>query len=122
MHLMDDTLAELAASFNLPGLAFNANGVVALRLGEQDLFSLEKTDNRNILLSLTRPLPPHRPGVALKTLRLCGEASALPMRAGLSKDDQLVLTTSLSERRFTLQEALRCLALLQEAHNTVCKQ
>jgi type III secretion system chaperone SycN len=116
MALIDATLAELAASFNLPGLSFNSNGVVALRLGEHDLFSLELAEDQSILLSLARSLPPHRQGIAVKTLRLCGEAGVIPMRAGIAKGGHLVLTARLSERAFTLQETMRCLTLLRETH------
>jgi hypothetical protein len=117
---MESTLTELAASFQLPALAFNADGVVNLHLGEQDVLSLERTEeqdtNRGVLLSLIRPLPPHMPDASQATLRLCAE-SLIPLRAGLTRDGRLAFTSRLSEQTFTLQETLRRLAILRDTHD-----
>ena len=120
MSLVIATLAELAASFQLPSLAFNRNGVTALRLGETDLLTIEHAED-GVLVSLARPLPQHRQGLAEKALRLCGPEGGLPfaVRAGLTRDNQLVLTVYFGERDFTLPETLRCLTLLRDAHTRV---
>lgn len=116
MALIESTLQELAASFQLPALEFNRNGVAMLRLGERDTVSLEKQDN-GVLLSVARQLPPHRPGIAEKALHLCDPASGapVPMRAGLTKDNKLVFITRFGEREFTLTEAVRCITAMREA-------
>ncbi|MDR1360280.1 MAG: hypothetical protein LBJ82_04785 [Deltaproteobacteria bacterium] len=119
MGLVESTLAELAFTFKLPGLAFNDFGVAALRLGERDMFNLELAADGNVLLSLIRPLPLHRQGIAERILRLCGENAPIPLRAGTTRDGRLILTTRLTERTFTLQETMRRLALLREAHDKV---
>jgi hypothetical protein len=124
MSLLESTLAELADSFQLPVLAFNADGLISLRLGQQDVFSLERTEDRgakggannSILLSLIRPWPSHLPDGCQRILRLCGQSS-IPLRAGLTRDGKLALTSRLSERGFTLQETLRHLSLLRESHD-----
>ncbi len=120
MSLIDATLAEVAASFQLPSLSFNRNGVAALRLGENDLFSIEKVED-GVLLSLARPLPPHRAGLAEKALRLCGPDGGLPLpvRPGLTRDNRLVLIAHFSEREFTLPETMRCLSMLRDAHTRI---
>ena len=120
MSLFAATLAELAAGFQLPSLAFNPNGVAALHLGETDLLTIEQVED-GVLLSLARPLPPHSMGLAEKALRVCGPEGGLPMpvRPGLTKDGRLVLTVRFSEREFTLQDTLRCLSLLRDAHTRI---
>ncbi len=120
MPLLESTLAEIAASFQLPGLAFNRNGVTALKLGETDTLSFEQVDG-GVLLNLARPLPAHRPGLAEKALRLCGEegSQAFPVRPGLTKDGRLVFTVYFSERAFTLTETMRCLTLLRDMQTRV---
>ena len=120
MSLVAATLAELAAGFQLPSLAFNQNGVAALHLGETDLLTIEQVEE-GVLLSLARPLPPHRTGLAEKALWVCGPEGGLPMsvRPGQTKDGRLVLTVRFSEREFTLQDTLRCLSLLRDAHTRI---
>jgi type III secretion system chaperone SycN len=120
MSLVAATLAELAAGFQLPSLAFNRNGVVALILGETDYLTIEEAKD-GVLLSLARPLPPHRAGLAEKALRLCGPEGGLPfaVRPGLTGDKRLVLTVYFSAREFTLPETMRCLAMLRIAHTRV---
>jgi hypothetical protein len=117
---MESTLAELAASFELAELAFNAEGVVNLRLGVQDVFSLERVEeqgaDRVVLLSLIRPCPPHLPDASQRILHLSGE-SAIALRAGLTRDEKIVFTSRLSEQTFTLQQALRHLNILRETHD-----
>jgi type III secretion system chaperone SycN len=120
MSLLDSTLAELADSLQLPALTFNDKGVAALRLGDTDLVSIEKRED-GVLLSVARPLPPHRPGLAEKALRLCGKEGGLPFptRAGLTKDNRLVFMVWFHERSFVLSEALRCITALRDAHAKV---
>lgn len=120
MALLESTLAEIAESFQLPALAFNRNGVAALRLGETDIVSIERRDG-GVLLSVVRPLPHHRRGLAEKALRLCGNEGGLPyaVRAGLSKDNKLAFMVFFDERAFILSETLRCIAALREAHSRV---
>lgn len=120
MSLLDATLAELGASFQLPSLTFNKHGVATLRLGDTDMLSLEKRDNA-VLLSVTRSLPPHRRGLAEKALRVCGKESGAPtpVRAGLTRDNRLVLLARFTERTFTLPEAVRCINFLRDTHTRI---
>jgi type III secretion system chaperone SycN len=122
MALLDSTLAEMADSLQLPAFSFNNKGVAALRLGETDLVSIEKRDD-GVLLSVARPLPPHRQGLAEKALRLCGKEGGLPFpaRVGLTKDNRLVFMVWFDERAFVLSEALRCITALRDAHARVAE-
>jgi type III secretion system chaperone SycN len=122
MSLLDSTLAEMADSLELPAFAFNNKGVAALTLGATDLVSIEKRET-GVLLSVARPLPPHRQGLAEKALRLCGREGSLPFpaRAGLTKDNRLVFTVWFGERAFTLTEALRCITALRQAQSKIAE-
>lgn len=116
MSLFDSTLAEIGLSFQLPALAFNAGGHATLAVGDSDLVSFEKR-GQGLLMSVARPVPPHRAGVAEKALQNCCEDGGLPfaVRPGLSKKGLLVLTVRFTERDFTLSEAMRRLTLLRES-------
>lgn len=123
MPLIDRTLAEIAESLQLPAFGFNRNGVAALRLGETDLVSFERWDD-GVLVSVARPLPPHRRGTAEKALRMCGKEGGLafPVRAGLTKDGRLALMVWFSERAFILSESLRCITVLREAQSRIAER
>lgn len=116
MSLFDSTLAEIGLSFQLPALAFNAEGHAALTLGDSDLLSFEKR-GQGLLMSVARPVPPHRMGVAEKALKICCEDGGLPfaVRPGLNKKGLLVFTVRFGERDFTLSEVMRRLTLLRES-------
>lgn len=117
MSLLDATLQEIAAAFQLPKLAFNNKGTLSLQLGEADILSFEKSGD-GVLFSVARPLPLHREGLGEKVLRLCGDEGGLPIavRAGLSKNNHLVLSVFFTERTFIVPEFMRCLTTLREAH------
>ncbi|MDR2892632.1 MAG: hypothetical protein LBV80_06060 [Deltaproteobacteria bacterium] len=124
MSLADATLAELAASFQLPSLAFNENNVAALRIGgasdadETDFVSFEKRGD-SVFLSVARPLPPHRAGLAEQALRLCGKEGgfSIPIRAGLTSNGRLVFITRFTQSSFTLSETVRRITALRDAHS-----
>jgi type III secretion system chaperone SycN len=122
MALVETTLAELAASFQLPALRFNRKGVAAVRLGEEDLVVIEKTaQGDGVLLSLIRFLPPHRPELAEKILRLCGPEGGhgLPIRPGLARNGEISLTVLFPERDFLLSGVARCIVALREIHDRI---
>ncbi|MDL2216698.1 hypothetical protein LJB81_03060 [Desulfovibrio sp. OttesenSCG-928-M14] len=115
MPLFDSTLAEIGLSLQLPALAFNAEGCAAFTVGDSDLVSFEKRGT-GLLMSVARPVPPHRAGVAKKALEYCHENGSLPfaVRPGLNKKGLLVLTVRFTRLDFTLSEAMRRLTLLRE--------
>lgn len=115
MSLFDSTLSEIGHFFQISALAFNSAGSAVLALGDSDLLSFEKTGN-GLVMSVARPLPPHRTGVLPKVMSLCAEPGETPfaIRPGLSGKGLLVLCVRFDESDFTVTESLRRLTLLRE--------
>lgn len=112
--ILAGVLNEVGISLGLPGLAFSRDNIAALQLGEADTLFFERL-GEGVLMSLSRPLPPHRPDIAVQALRLCapGRGWPLPVRAGLSRDNRLVFSLRFTERSFSVTGVSQCLTLLR---------
>ncbi len=112
--LLEGVLNEVGLSLGLPGLRFSRNHVAALQLGEVDTLFFEQV-GEGVLVSLSRPMPPHRPEIPENALRLCApsQGTPLPVRSGLSRDNQLVFSIRFSEREFSVSHVSQGLTLLR---------
>ncbi len=123
MPFISATLKSLGESLGTGPLATDAKGLLSLRLGREDKLSFERVEG-GILMTLARPLPAHRPGLARKALEATAWERGLPfaLRAGLSGENALTLTTRFSERAFVLHEVLACLSLLRDVQSSISAQ
>lgn len=112
--LIERTLQEIGASLGLAELRFSEHNVAALRLGETDTLFFERQGDL-VFMSLARPVPPHRTGIAQKAMNLCSPRRGLPVpvRAGMSREGDVVFTVRFTERDFSVTEASQRLNLLR---------
>ena len=123
--MLEQEIAEFGRRMGLPSLALDANGLVALQVEGMGQLHLEKrVDNGavELLLYLARPCPAHAATVPERALALCHyrHAHALPLSAGMYKE-QLLLLTRLDERESTAASMEKAVLLLADIMNTIMR-
>ncbi len=118
MSYVDDTVRQFGKMMGFSGLSLGEDGRMALAFERRGTLLVEKAGGE-VLVSLSREVPAHRPGVLEKAMALCHYASGLPLMVNpaLDKNRRLFFACRMPEREFSvpaLERALEVLTHLQD--------
>jgi len=92
-----NTLNEFAQRLGMDTISLDSQGIAAFDITDLGRLSIEKKEHNGteeILLYLSREIPPHNADIAEKSLAFChyGHAHPYPLWSGVYKDTLIVLT------------------------------
>ncbi|MBQ7457050.1 MAG: type III secretion chaperone SycN [Desulfovibrio sp.] len=105
--LLETAISDFAKRIGMPSLSLDEKGVAAMDIADTGRLSLESTDARGyreLLLYVSRPIPPHAPDMERKALDYSHyrHAHPFPIQAGVHKD-MLLVSTRIAEDQATGQ-------------------
>lgn len=120
MSITAQTLNEFGISLGLNGLALSDQGNAVLGVEQLGTLYLEQGEGE-MLIYLTREVPPYDEGIPEKALQLCHHNQGHPfsVQTAMKGNETLVFMVRLPEAEFTLPNINRCLNLLEQLHNSV---
>jgi type III secretion system chaperone SycN len=121
MKWIAQTFDEFGRSIGLPGLAPRDGGHISLRIGNDSRLDFRVLDDA-VLLLLARPLAGSDRTLAMRrALDLCNlrHGWSLPVKAGLSRDSQLVFIVRVPVREFRPDVVEQAFDLLGRLHEKV---
>ncbi len=121
MSWVAQTFDEFGRTIGLPGLSPGARGQVSLRIGDDCRLDFRVLDDA-VLLMMVRPFTAaDRLLVMRHALDLCHlrHGWTLPVRAGLSRDGQLVLIARLPMHEFRPPAVDQAFDLLRRLHDRI---
>ncbi|MBQ9407249.1 MAG: type III secretion chaperone SycN [Desulfovibrio sp.] len=120
---LQSAIEAFGQRLGMPNLAVNDKGLAAIDIAGAGRLHLEisRTDmHEELLVYLTAPVPTHDHDIARRALAFCHyrHAHALPLWAGLYKDNLMVLTR-FSEREATGQALENAALFLTNSLNSI---
>lgn len=125
MSWIAQTFEELGRGIGVPRLAPDANGRLSLRIGDDRRLDFHVLSDETVLLMLVRGIPDNS---RLLTLRRALDAChlrhgwSLPVRAGLSREGQLVFITRMRASEFRSNTVEQSFDLLTRLHDNVSRR
>ncbi len=120
MNWIDDVLRDFGRAMGINSLTLDSDAVAGLSFERRGALFFERTADA-VLVYLARRTPPHDSAPLERALRCTHyrEGHPLPVQAGLSGEDTLVLLARLEERTFSLPVLEKTVALLTELHDRI---
>jgi type III secretion system chaperone SycN len=118
MDWLNQAFEEFGRAIGTGPLRIGPNGGLSLRLGDEARLAFQ-TNDTIVLMLLAKPLPPGDSlAIKQRALDLCHARHgwALPARAGLTREKQLVFMLRLPAREFRLSLLEQAFDLLKRLH------
>lgn len=123
MSIVNHTLNEFGKTIGLDDLSFPETGTVSLQIEQMGTLFFEQASDE-VLVYLTRPLPPFSDTALQTALNLCHyeQGHQVVVQAGLRGDDLLAFLARIPAHEFTMPAIDRSISLLEKLHDTVTAQ